>query len=64
MTGSPLREVRLTFDIALRSREVTLAHEDPTDRFLAATAAVYDLTLITADTKLLEGDGFKVMANN
>jgi len=59
-----LREARLTFDVALRSREVTLGHDDPADRFLAATAAVYELTLITADTKLLEGDGFKVMAND
>ena len=60
---SPLREARLTFEVALRSREITLPHEDPADRFLAATASVYDLTLITADTKLLEGDGFKVLSN-
>lgn len=63
ITTSPLREARLTFDVALRSREVILGHEDPADRFLAATAAVYDLTLVTADAKLLEGDGFRVLAN-
>ena len=60
---SPLREARLTFEVALRSREVKLAHEDPADRFLAATASVYDLTLITADAKLLGGHGFKVLAS-
>ncbi|MCA9780188.1 MAG: type II toxin-antitoxin system VapC family toxin [Candidatus Eremiobacteraeota bacterium] len=64
LSTSPLREARLSFEVALRSREVTLGHEDPADRFLAATASVYDLTLITADTKLLEGDGFKVLAND
>lgn len=33
------------------------------DRFLAATAAVYDLTLVTADDRLLRGKGFRTLAN-
>lgn len=49
----------LTREIALRSREVGLAHNDPADRFLAATAAVYDLVLMTAD-RLLQGSGYRV----
>jgi PIN domain nuclease of toxin-antitoxin system len=59
----PLREAKLNFEVALRSREVSLAHEDPADRFLAATASVYDLTLLTADSRLLAGSGFLVQSN-
>jgi PIN domain nuclease of toxin-antitoxin system len=36
-----------------------LSHEDPADRFIAATAKVYDLTLVTSDERLLELDGVK-----
>jgi PIN domain nuclease of toxin-antitoxin system len=40
-----------------------LAHDDPADRFLAATAEVYELTLVTADEHLLRGRGFRTLAN-
>jgi hypothetical protein len=40
---SPLRETPLNREVALRSRSVRTPHQDPADRFLAATAAVYDL---------------------
>jgi len=33
------------------------------DRFLAATAEVYELTLVTADERLLRGKGFRTLAN-
>ena len=56
----PMRDAPLTREIALRSREVGLAHDDPADRFLAATAAVYDLVLMTADDRLLQGSGYRV----
>jgi PIN domain nuclease of toxin-antitoxin system len=36
---------------------------DPADRFLAATAEVYELTLVTADERLLRGKGFRTLAN-
>jgi len=49
-----LREFPLTHQIALRSRSVRLPHNDPADRFIAATAMVYGLTLVTADRTLLE----------
>jgi len=45
-------EARITYEIALRSRDVRLRHQDPADRFLAATAMVYQLTLVTADRQL------------
>jgi PIN domain nuclease of toxin-antitoxin system len=59
----PRREAVLTHDIAVASRELTLAHEDPADRFLAATAKVMGLTLVTADTRLTDTDQYAVLAN-
>ena len=47
------REAPLTHEIALASRRLDLAHDDPADRFLVATAKVLDLTLVTADERLL-----------
>lgn len=46
------REAPLTHEIALVARELPL-HQDPADRILAATAQVLDLTLVTADARLL-----------
>lgn len=59
----PRREAPLTHEIALESRRLRLSHEDPADRFLAATAKVMDLTLVTADARLLKGKGFPTMPN-
>lgn len=47
------REAPLNNEVALTSRRVDLPHDDPADRFLAATALVYGLTLVTADERLL-----------
>ena len=58
-----LHEAPLSREVAVRSRSVHLAHEDPADRFLAATADVYELTLVTADVRLLRGKGFRALAN-
>jgi PIN domain nuclease of toxin-antitoxin system len=57
------REAPLTQEVALRSRSVEVSHQDPADRFLAATAAVYGLTLVTADERLIGGAGFAVLPN-
>lgn len=54
------REAPLTHAVAVKSREVQLSHQDPADRFLAGTAAVYDLPLVTADERLLTGQGFPI----
>ncbi len=59
----PMHEAALTRDVALRSRVVRVDHEDPADRFLAATAEVYELTLVTADERLLRGKGFRTLSN-
>lgn len=50
---APFVEAPLTHEIALASRRLSLGHQDPADRFLVATAQVLDLTLVTADTRLL-----------
>ena len=59
----PRREAPLTHDIAVASRQLTLSHQDPADRFLAATAKVLGLTLVTSDDRLLKSEEFAVLAN-
>lgn len=59
----PFKEASITHEVAMQSRLVTLPHKDPADRFLAATALVYELTLVTADERLLRSSGFSVLAN-
>lgn len=63
LASTPAQEAILTFEVAIRSREVMLAHPDPSDRFLVATALVYDLTLVTADDSLIEAKLCPVLAN-
>jgi PIN domain nuclease of toxin-antitoxin system len=48
-----LREAPLTREIVSVGLSLPLSHADPADRFLAATAKVLKLTLVTADQKLL-----------
>ena len=63
LARAPMHDAALTREVALRSRSVRVEHEDPADRFLAASADVYELTLITADERLLRGKGFRTLAN-
>ena len=56
------REAPLTHEIALAARRLPL-HQDPADRILAATAQVLDLTLATADKRLLGLGEIRTMAN-
>ncbi|HWD09763.1 MAG TPA: type II toxin-antitoxin system VapC family toxin [Actinomycetota bacterium] len=53
----PLKEAALTTAVAEASLSLELPHRDPADRFLAATAVVYELTLVTADARLIESPG-------
>ncbi len=62
LARAPLRDAALTRAVAVASRSVDVPHDDPADRFLAATAVVYDLTFATADANLLAGSGFDVIA--
>jgi PIN domain nuclease of toxin-antitoxin system len=52
-TTAQLREAPLTHEIVLVSHQLHLPHADPADRFLAATAKVLGLTLVTEDANLL-----------
>lgn len=56
-------EAPLTIDVALAIPSMSFQHADPADHFLAATAKVFDLTLITADDHLLNLPGIRVLAN-
>jgi len=47
------REATLNHDIALLSRQNELPHQDPADRFIAASAIFYELTLATVDQNLV-----------
>ncbi|ELS03223.1 hypothetical protein Xen7305DRAFT_00029430 [Xenococcus sp. PCC 7305] len=51
-----LKEARLTYEIALLSRQINLSHHDPADRFIAATAINYGLILATVDSRLIGFD--------
>ena len=50
---APFREAPITHEVALETRSVRLSHRDPADRFLLATARVFDLKLVTADERLI-----------
>jgi PIN domain nuclease of toxin-antitoxin system len=58
-----LREAPLTHEIVIAAHELTLPHPDPADRFLAATADVLGLTLVTADHRLLGLGNIASLAN-
>lgn len=60
---SPLREAPLNNAVAHSSRSIQMPHNDLADRFLAATAQVYGLTLVTDDANILRGTGYATLAN-
>jgi PIN domain nuclease of toxin-antitoxin system len=60
----PLREVPLTFAVAAQASHISLPQADLGDLFLAATASVFDLTLVTSDSQLLQCSWLKTLANN
>ncbi|MGB8011232.1 MAG: type II toxin-antitoxin system VapC family toxin [Terriglobales bacterium] len=59
----PMREAPITYQVAQETARVQLPHRDPADRFLVATARVFDLTLVTADEHLLKARQVPVLAN-
>lgn len=48
----PLTEAPLTAEVVLAMSNIHLPHRDPADAFLAATAKVFQLTLVTIDARL------------
>jgi len=62
MATAGTHEAPLTHEIALIARQLPL-HQDPADRILAATAQIHDLTLLTADNRLLGLGSIRTLAN-
>ena len=53
LTQTTYREAPLTFEVTLEASRMRFSHRDPADHFIAASAKVFDLTLVTADPRLL-----------
>ncbi|MCY4611640.1 MAG: type II toxin-antitoxin system VapC family toxin [Gammaproteobacteria bacterium] len=64
MKASPVMEAPITFDVAAASRNIALDHQDPADRFIVATAKIFDLRLVTADLRLLRCQEIMVLPNH
>lgn len=60
---APLKEAPLTNAVVRALSTIETPHQDPADRFLAATAAILDLQLVTSDENLLGGKGYRALAN-
>ena len=58
-----IREGPLTFEVALAISSLRLPHNDTADGFIAATAKVFGLTLVTADERLAKLPGIAVLPN-
>jgi PIN domain nuclease of toxin-antitoxin system len=58
-----IREAPLTFEVALAISSLNLPHNDPADGFIAATAKVFGLTLVTADEQLIKLADIAVLPN-
>lgn len=53
LAAGAVREIPVSTEIAIASRVIPLPHKDPADRFIAATAKLNGLTLVTSDRSLL-----------
>jgi len=58
-----LREAPFTHEIVLLAQQLPFPHRDPADRFLAATAQLVNLTLVTADEKMLGLGTIRILKN-
>jgi len=59
----PLREASLTNEVAREIGRLQFPNRDPADRFLIATAKVFELTLVTADERLLTIQDVPILPN-
>jgi PIN domain nuclease of toxin-antitoxin system len=63
LSKTPAHEAPLNNQVAIRSREILPAHDDPADRFLVATALIYELTFATADEAIIRARPCPILAN-
>ena len=59
----PLQEAPFNFAVAAEASRIELPQADLGDLFLAATASVFGLTLVTADAQLLQCAWLDTLAN-
>lgn len=62
LVAAPIREAPVTHEVALETRRIRLAHKDPADRFIVATAKTFNLTLVTADRRLMKTAGVSILS--
>jgi PIN domain nuclease of toxin-antitoxin system len=55
--------VGMSWRVAHELRFTCIAYSDPADRFLVATARAYDMTLVTADARILRLPDLKLLPN-
>jgi PIN domain nuclease of toxin-antitoxin system len=58
-----MQDAPITREVALEVNRLQLPHRDPADHFLAATARIFELTLVTADEQLARSGDFRVLWN-
>jgi PIN domain nuclease of toxin-antitoxin system len=63
LAAMPVTEAVLTLDIALETERIDIVSRDPVDRFLVATARVLDLTLVSADRRIIGTKDCSVLPN-
>ena len=63
MQDFQLIEAPLTVEVTLAISSISFSHGDAADQFLAASAKVFDLTLVTADEHLMHLPGIRVLPN-
>ena len=59
----PLQEAAINYEVAREVARLQITHRDPADRFLLATAKVFELTLVTADERLMKVREVAVLEN-
>ena len=65
LNSVPLKQATLNHEVAIYSRLIKLPHQDPADRFIAASAAIYDLILVTSDKNLIKAaKSYSVLPNH
>ena len=62
LTDFPVHEAAVNFEVCRRVKDLAGLHADPADRFLAATALIYELTLVTLDGRLVTADWLPTLA--
>jgi PIN domain nuclease of toxin-antitoxin system len=62
LSKAPINEAPINTEVTLLSRKICLPHQDPSDRFIVATASVFGLTLVTEDRKLYNIEGVQTLS--